>query len=38
MNLSFSKSQSTTKNAEWLSLIIPEHANLIKKEAHQNEK
>jgi peptide/nickel transport system substrate-binding protein len=31
-DLSFSKSQSTTKNAEWLSLIIPEHANLIKKE------
>lgn len=31
-DLSFSKSQSTTKNAEWLSLIIPEHANLIKQE------
>ncbi|HSF00200.1 MAG TPA: ABC transporter substrate-binding protein [Nitrososphaeraceae archaeon] len=31
-DLSFSKSQSTTKNAEWLSLIIPEHANLIKNE------
>lgn len=31
-DLSFSKSQSTTKSAEWLSLIIPEHANLIKKE------
>jgi len=31
-DLSFSKSQSTTKNAEWLSLIIPDHANLIKKE------
>jgi peptide/nickel transport system substrate-binding protein len=31
-DLSFSKSQSTTKNAEWLSLIILEHANLIKKE------
>jgi peptide/nickel transport system substrate-binding protein len=30
--LSFSKSQSTTKNAEWLSLIIPAHANLIKNE------
>jgi peptide/nickel transport system substrate-binding protein len=30
--LSFSKSQSTTKNAEWLSLIIPTHANLIKNE------
>ncbi|HEU5461012.1 MAG TPA: ABC transporter substrate-binding protein [Nitrososphaeraceae archaeon] len=30
--LSFSKSQSTTKNAEWLSLIIPGHANLIKNE------
>lgn len=30
--LSFSKSQATTKNAEWLSLIIPGHANLIKKE------
>jgi peptide/nickel transport system substrate-binding protein len=31
-DLSFSKSQSTTKNADWLSLIIPEHANLIKGE------
>jgi peptide/nickel transport system substrate-binding protein len=31
-DLSFSKSQSTTKNTEWLSLIIPEHANLIKNE------
>lgn len=31
-DLSFSKSQSTTKNAEWLSLIIQEHANLIKNE------
>jgi len=31
-DVSFSKSESTTKNSEWLSLIIPEHANLIKKE------
>ena len=31
-DVSFSKSQSTTKNSEWLSLIIPEHANLIKNE------
>jgi peptide/nickel transport system substrate-binding protein len=30
--LSFSKSPATTKNAEWLSLIILGHANLIKKE------
>lgn len=30
--LSYSKSQAITKNADWLSLIIPEHANLIKKE------
>ncbi|MDF2736448.1 MAG: putative solute binding protein [Nitrososphaeraceae archaeon] len=31
-DLSFSKSNSITKNAEWLSLIIPAHANLIKNE------
>lgn len=30
--LSFSKSQAITKNADWLSLVVPEHANLIKKE------
>ncbi|MGD1838954.1 MAG: ABC transporter substrate-binding protein [Nitrososphaeraceae archaeon] len=33
--LSFSKSQSTIKNVDWLSLIIPEHALLIKKELNK---
>ena len=33
--LSFSKSQSTIKNVDWLSVIIPEHALLIKKELNK---
>ena len=33
--ISFSKSQSTIKNVDWLSVIIPEHALLIKNELNK---